>query len=378
MDYTKKIFWGDNSRLSDFHKSKFEEFMSKGQEHFEQSCRDEDGRLQHIVSAEHFDLSFLKTIRDTANSARRISKIEPNYLKGLLRHVSILNYFQQPSTRTFLSFSRAQSKLGIQREEVRDISTSSSEKGESDLDALRTQSSFYEGMTIRHKADYFSHFAVWSMLNSQRPLHIFNAGSGVKEHPTQAILDHYTKEESLGSLEGITVAYYGDCKRGRTVHSGSRLLALHKDITIMYVAPERLQIDAETEQYLERRRVKVIKKTDGIGETHKIADVNYVTRLQDEYGSGKEKYPANFIFTEKHLDSMPDHAILMHPMPKREEIEPQMDYIDNPKIMWWRQQRNGMWTRLATIAYVYGVDEEIRNKYQSIETKMKKIIKSSK
>ncbi|MBI4152121.1 hypothetical protein HY495_00285 [Candidatus Woesearchaeota archaeon] len=375
-----KIYWGADAGLAAYHRSRFEEFLTAGPEAFEKACRDENGRLKHIVSAEHFSLDLLKTIRDTTNAARRISKMDPDFLKGLLRHKSVLNYFPQPSTRTFLSFSRAESKLGIQREEVRDLKTSSTAKGESDLDALRTQSSFYEGMVVRHPSDLYGHFTVWAMQNSRRPLHIFNAGSGTKEHPTQAILDHYTMEESLGTLDGKTIAFYGDCLRSRVIHSGARLLALHKDVTIYFVAPDSLQIDTETEEYITRRGVTVRKINTGIGELPAFVDVNYMTRLQDEYGAGSqsEKYPADLVFTKDHLRMMSETSILMHPMPKREEIEPCLDYIDDKRIMLWRAQRNGMWTRAGTMAYVFGVDEQIRDKYASLETRITKMMKQRK
>ncbi len=365
-----KISWGPKAN-EDYFRPRFEEFLESGT--LEDACRDKKGRLKHIVSAEHFDLEFLATIRDTANAARRISKIEPNYLKQILRHVSVLNYFHQPSTRTFLSFSRAESKLGMQREDVRDLKTSSAAKGESDLDALRTQSSFYEGMVIRHPSNYFAQFAVWAMEHSKRPLKTISAGAGTKEHPTQAILDYYTSIESLGSLDKAVVAFYGDCKRGRTVHSLSRLLALHENVMIYFVAPEELQIDEETEKYLISRNVRVEKYVRGIGSIPQLANINYVTRLQKEYGSDDEVYPKKYIFNKSHLDMMRKDSILMHPFPKKEEIVPQLGTSNDNRIMWWRQQRNGMWTRLATLAYLFNVDDNIRDKWYKIKPKIDKL-----
>lgn len=372
--FTRDIYWGKVPSIAEFHKKKFLQFCEQGDQTLKQACLDEDGRLKHIIRAEHFDLDFLKTIRDTANAARRISKVDPNFLKALLRHVSILNFFAQPSSRTFLSFSRAESKIGIQREEVRDLKTSSHVKGESDLDSLRTLSSFFEGIITRHPSDYFDQFAVWSMKQSARPLHIINAGSGKKEHPTQAILDHYTMVESLGNLDGKTIAFVGDCLRGRTVHSATKLLALHKNVTIYYIAPPEFQVDEETQKYAENKGVFVHKVTTGLGNIPERSDVIYMTRIQNEHG-GADAYPKEFVFSKEMFYSMRTDAILMHPMPKREEIDPELDYMKaDPRILFWRQQRNGMWTRLATLAYVYKVDEKIREKYQSLKIKMKKIV----
>ena len=110
---------------------------------------------------------------------------------------SVLNYFNQPSSRTFLSFSNAESLLGLRREEIRDIETSSSVKGESDKDGLRTISSYFDAIVCRHPSDFFHMFSVWVMENSDREIPIINAGCGALEHPTQALLDYFTIKESF-------------------------------------------------------------------------------------------------------------------------------------------------------------------------------------
>ena len=138
----ESINWGNTEKIKNYNQSSFEKFISQSPQEIKAACY-KNGRLKHILRAEHFSLDFLRTICDTATAARRIAKLEDNFLKGLLRSKSILNYFSQPSSRTFLSFSTAEAHLGMRREELRDLKTSSNVKGETDRDSLRTISSYF-------------------------------------------------------------------------------------------------------------------------------------------------------------------------------------------------------------------------------------------
>jgi aspartate carbamoyltransferase catalytic subunit len=362
----EKINWGSTESTQKYNILKFQEFLQQTPEQIKSACLDKNNRLKHILRAEHFDLKFLKTICDTTNAARRIAKLENNYLKKLLRSKSILNYFHQPSSRTFLSFSTAESHLGMRREELRNLKTSSTAKGESDRDSLRTISSYFNAIVIRHPSDYYDLFSLWVMKNSDREIPLINAGSGTKEHPTQGILDYYTIRESFdGNVDDLTVTFVGDCKRGRTVHSLAKILALHNNITIYFVAPESLQIDEETERYIKDKGVIVHKVTDGLKSVVPRSKVIYMTRIQNEYG-GSSKYDQNFVFTKECLEIMQSNAILMHPLPKREEIDSIIDeFRRDRRVMYWRQMRNGMWTRVALLAYLFGKDRKIIENYEN-------------
>jgi len=361
------IQWGRSESVARYDQRKFAEFLGQSPEEIRKACCDDSGRLVHIISAEHFGLSFLEKICRTADAARKIAKSDDQFLQSLLRSKLVLNYFHQPSSRTFSSFSAAEAHLGMMREEVRDISTSSLVKGESEKDSLRTDSSYFDAVVCRHPSDLYGLFAVWTMKYSNREIPIINAGSGKREHPTQGILDYYTLRESFPEgLDGKTIAYVGDCKRGRTVHSLAKIMALHKDTTAYFVAPDDLQIDIETEQYIQSRGTTVHKTKRPLREIVPKVDVVYMTRIQDEHG-GQGGYDPDFIFTEEMLNSMKKGSILMHPMPKREEIDPALDYNRDPRIMYWREQRNGMWTRVALLAHIFGVDDKIRSKYEEIK-----------
>lgn len=302
---------------------------------------------------------------DGLYEARKLSKQDPAGLQ-LLCGSSVLNYFRQPSTRTFLSFSTAESKLGLHSQAVQDVQTSSYAKGESEVDFLRTISSYFETIVFRHPDDNFGHFALWVMKNTRREIPVISAGTGKKEHPTQALLDYYTWRDSFqGNLGNGSYAFVGDCLRGRTVHSAAKLLALHSNVTLYFVSPEELQIDSETERYLLARKVKVEKINSGLEDVVPlVTKAVYMTRIQNEHG-GKGDYPRAFIFTRELLDKLPEGAILMHPMPKREEIDPAIDsLVNDSRVMYWRQHRNGLWIRVALFAHLFGVGDRIHQRYQ--------------
>jgi len=323
------IFWGNSQSIADYDYEQFQRFLEKTPEELEQACRDRKGRLKHIIRAEHFSLDFMNLICETAEAARGVASLEDKSLKSLLSSKSVLNFFKQPSSRTFLSFSMAEAHLGMRREEVRDIQTSSEVKGESEKDSLRTISSYFDAIVCRHPSAYYDRFMVWVMQTSNRELPCINGGSGAGEHPTQALTDYYTDWKAFkGNLDGKNIAFVGDCKRGRTIHSGAKVLALHKNVTMYFVAPEDLQIDSDTENYVKRKGVRVIKETKALDNVIEEADIIYMTRIQNEHG-GSGDYDPNFIFKKEMLPQMKPTAILEHPLPKREEIDPEIDYIKN-------------------------------------------------
>jgi len=364
----KDINWGSTPDIATYNQQQFNKFRIQSSEEIKKHCYDPKGRIKHVLKAEHFDLEFLRTICDTATAARRINKLSNAPLKSFLRSKSILNYFNQPSSRTFLSFSMAEAHLGMRREEVRDLKTSSTVKGESDRDSLRTISSYFDGIVCRHAHDDYDLFALWVMKSSDRELPIINAGSGTKEHPTQGILDYYTIRESFDDcLDRRVLLFVGDCKRGRTIHSLAKIMSLYQGMTMYFIAPQNLQIDTETEQYITQKGVNVLKTSEPLDKFVGLGDVIYMTRVQNEHGGEGEMDP-RYRFTLEMLDSMRDGAILMHPLPKREEIDPRIDELKRDKrVMYWREERNGMWTRVGLLSYLFGVDDKIREYYQDIK-----------
>jgi aspartate carbamoyltransferase catalytic subunit len=177
-------------------------------------------KIFHCIKSQQFDRELLDHICSLADKIRSIAKSKNGmeYLSSLLDHKRAMLYFVQPSTRTFLSFYSACQILGIKCAEVRDTRTSSEVKGESEEDTVRTFSSYYDFIIMRHPKANFAERIATILDQSERCVPIINAGSGKDQHPTQALLDIYTLQRSFrhrGSIDGIKIAFVGDLVRGQ-------------------------------------------------------------------------------------------------------------------------------------------------------------------
>jgi aspartate carbamoyltransferase catalytic subunit len=276
-------------------------------------------------------------------------------------------YFSQPSSRTFLSFCAACQLLGVQIGEVRDTSTSSEFKGETQEDSVRTFSSYFDFIIMRSHVGGLAERAAWLLSNTERPVPIINAGSGKDQHPTQALLDIYTLQRSFehqGGIDNKTIMFVGDLARGRTVRSLAWLLANYKAMTILFVAPPELQIGKDILSLLDQANVRYEVLTDFEGSISR-ADAIYMTRIQDEWDAEGEKGKidtSKYCFGRQHLAVLKEQAVIMHPFPRRKEIAVEVD--DDPRAVYWRQMRNGMWIRAALMATIFKKDAMIRSDYE--------------
>ncbi|MET0023191.1 MAG: aspartate carbamoyltransferase [Sedimenticola sp.] len=322
-----------------------------------------NNRPRHILRSDQFDREFLDYLYSLVNLIRRYDKSKEGllYLKSLLPHIRGMLYFTQPSTRTFMSFHSACNILGVQTSEIRDSSTSSEKKGESIEDSLRTFSSYVDLIVMRSPEAGLCERIAAFLDATPRPVPIINAGSGPDEHPTQALLDIYTLRRSFkgNQIDGKKICMVGDLKRGRTVRSLSRLLANYEDVTITFASPEEFRIEQDLRDCLNNRGVPYVETTDFEGAIRE-ADAIYMTRIQDEWDEQHESDAvdhSNFCLHYDHLDVIKDDCVIMHPLPRRDEIDPQID--SDPRAKYWRQERNGMWVRVALIAILMGVDHQV-------------------
>jgi aspartate carbamoyltransferase catalytic subunit len=279
-------------------------------------------------------------------------------------------YFAQPSSRTYLSFAAACQVVGLDCMDVRDSSTSSEVKGESSEDTVRTFSSYVDLIIMRHPEGGFAERVAWMLSNTSRPVPVINAGSGKDQHPTQALLDIYTLERSFengGGIDGKTVAFVGDLKRGRTVRSLAWLLTQYEGVKAWFVAPPELQIGED-----------ILQQLDAAGMSYEIsfdfekvipqADAIYMTRIQDEWDLNNESRAIDtsmYHFKKEHLKMLKETGVIMHPLPRRAEIDTAVD--SDPRAVYWRQVRNGMWIRAALILSVFGCDRAVRDYYKEQE-----------
>lgn len=330
-----------------------------------------DGAPFHTLFAQQFDVDLIDRLYTLANSIRAIAKTRQgtDFLRQTVCHKRAMLYFSQPSSRTFLSFVSACQILGLQTGEVRDSSTSSEFKGESREDSVRTFSSYFDLIIMRSPEKGLAEHMAWVLSNSERPIPIINAGSGPDQHPTQALLDIYTllrSFERTGGLRNRTIVMVGDLRRGRTVRSLSQLLAGYPNIRQVFVAPDAFQIGDDILDNLKANNVEHVLSAD----FHRWipeADAVYMTRIQDEWDAAKGESSrvdcSKFKFGTDELALLRPNSIIMHPLPRRDEIATSVDH--DPRAMYWRQMRNGMWMRAALIAMTFGCENRIRDYYRS-------------
>lgn len=329
----------------------------------------EDGHCYHALVAQQFSRPMLEDLCELATMVRRIAKTRDgcSFLQSRLFEKRAMLYFAQPSTRTYLSFDSACQTVGLDCMDVRDSSTSSEVKGESPEDTVRTFSSYTDLIVMRHPQGGFAERIAWLLSNTSRPVPVINAGSGKDQHPTQALLDVYTLErsfETTGGIDGKKVAFVGDLRRGRTVRSLALLLAQYEGLEFFFVAPDELQIKEDILVQLDQAGVPC-EVTSDFEKVIPNADAIYMTRIQDEWDVDNESSlidTASFYFTKEHLNGLKRNAVIMHPLPRRKEIDPAVD--TDPRAVYWRQVRNGMWIRAALILSLFGCDQKVRDYYK--------------
>jgi len=324
-----------------------------------------DGMPYHTLFAQQFDRALLERLCALANRIRFINKSKEGalYLKSVLAHKRAMLYFSQPSSRTFLSHLAACQILGITTGSVRDAATSSEFKGESKEDSIRTFSSYFDMIIMRSPEQGLAEKMAWELSNAHRPIPILNAGSGKDQHPTQALLDIYTlvrSFENAGGLDGKTITFCGDLKRGRTVRSLSYLLTNFADVRQIFVAPKELQVPDDVIDILRAKGVRY-EICDNLREAVRESDAVYMTRIQDEWdrdqGESSRIDTSRFKFGAEELKLLKPTGAILHPLPRRDEISTVCDH--DPRAMYWRQMRNGMWIRAALIASTFGFEKPL-------------------
>jgi aspartate carbamoyltransferase catalytic subunit len=304
-------------------------------------------KLKHVISARQFDdPAFLLELFESANAMERDDLFRA--LTDPLRGRILATLFYEPSTRTRFSFEAAMQKLGggvLTAENMRE--SSSATKGETIEDTIRIVSGYADAIAIRHYEQGTAEAAA-----RISPVPVINAGDGVGEHPTQALTDVYTIKKELGRLSGLRVALVGDLLNGRTIHSLLPLLCLYKDVRIELISPWQLRLPLRHREYLLEKQVAFHEgeKLDGAIEQ---ADVVYITRVQRERFASVEEYDAvkdAYILDAAMADRLKPEAIIMHALPRVNEISPEVDA--NARAAYFRQAKNGLYIRMALLKYL--------------------------
>jgi aspartate carbamoyltransferase len=266
----------------------------------------------------------------------------------LLKGKILANLFYEPSTRTSSSFTAAMERLGGSVIPINEVKYSSVSKGESLPDTVRTLECYADVIVIRHPE-------VGSAALAAKAAHkpVINAGDGIGEHPTQALLDAFTIKEELGHLDGLTVTLLGDLKHGRTVHSLARLLSLYK-VKLNYVAPDILRMPAELIEELKAKGIEQAEYTS-LDQPLTGTDVLYVTRVQKERFTDEAVYESvkgAYVIDPNVMKAAKERMIVMHPLPRVGEIAVEFD--DDPRAAYFRQMEYGLYVRMALLAMVLG------------------------
>jgi aspartate carbamoyltransferase catalytic subunit len=300
-----------------------------------------------ILTVKQFSRNDLEYIFAVAHEMRIM--VERIGTFDLLKGKILANLFYEPSTRTSSSFMAAMQRLGGAVIPISEVKYSSVAKGESLPDTVRTLGCYADVIVIRHPE---VGSAALAAKHARKP--IINAGDGVGEHPTQALLDTFTIREELGRLDDLTVTMLGDLKYGRTVHSLARLLTQFTNIKLNYVSPDLLRMPADVKEEVAAKGISQTE-TPVLRSVLAKTDVLYVTRVQrerfedpDEY----EKVKNAYVVSPSVMKSAKKRMIVMHPLPRVTEIS--MDFDEDPRAAYFRQMEYGMYVRMALLATVLG------------------------
>ena len=296
--------------------------------------------MKHIVESQQFDK---KTIEHIFKKADLFSKTRSKPLNGKI----MASLFYEPSTRTRFSFESAMLRLGgsvISTENAGEFSSAA--KGETLEDTIRVVNNYADVIVLRHYEKGASERA-----SSVSNIPVINAGDGTGQHPTQALLDLYTIKKELGRLNTLKIAFVGDLKNGRTVRSLVYLLGKYERIQIYFISPKELIIGSDIKEYLNRHSVAYTELDSWDTELNKV-DVLYQTRIQKErFKTAKDyiKYKGKYILTKKEVDKMKKQSIIMHPLPRIDEIATEVDRMR--QAVYFKQAKYGLFIRMALLNY---------------------------
>lgn len=294
--------------------------------------------MNHFVSMKDFTKNRILEVLELA------SKLEKSSNLDLASDKIMATLFFEPSTRTRLSFTSAAYKIGSKVLGFDSPDMTSVQKGETLRDTIKMVECYSDGIIMRHPRDgaakYISEF-------SRVP--VINAGDGANEHPSQTLLDLYTIKEEQGVVDGLKIALIGDLKYGRTVHSLTKALSLF-DCEFYFIAPDNIQIPKYITNELDEKGIKYTLLSS-YKEVLPELDVMYVTRIQKERFEDPYEYEFvknAFIISKDDLKHAKDNMIIMHPLPRVNEIS--IDVDDTKHAKYFKQAENGVAVREAIIA----------------------------
>lgn len=294
--------------------------------------------LRHLTGPQDLGRPLVEQLLERAAAFER-GDADAAPLRGRL----LATLFYEPSTRTRFSFEAAMYRLGGQVLSAENAArASSAAKGEALEDAIRVISGYADAIVLRHPE-------VGAVERAARAAEVpvVNAGDGPGHHPTQALLDLYTIKKELGRLDHLRVGLAGDLRNGRTARSLALLLSRFPGNELLLISPPALRMGADILALLEHERVE---ETADFTAAIPGLDLLYQTRIQAERfdtSEEYERYRGVYVVSVETMHRLPEHAIVMHPLPRVEEIDPLVDL--DPRAAYFRQARNGLWVRMAVL-----------------------------
>lgn len=307
--------------------------------------------MKYLIDPMDLSVEEIDELIDIAND---IIKDRTRY-QDVCRHKILATLFFEPSTRTRLSFESAMLSLGGSVLGFSSASNTSASKGESVSDTISVVSSYCDIIAMRHPKE-----GAPLVATRKSTVPLINAGDGGHNHPTQTLTDLLTIYREKGRLDNLTIGFCGDLKFGRTVHSLTKAMSRYKNIKFVFIAPSELKIPEYLKHDLLDAKNLDYKEVETIEEVIEDLDILYMTRVQKERFFNEQDYirlKDTYILDLKKLEISKSDLIVMHPLPRVNEIAIEVD--DDPRAKYFDQVQNGRFMRMALILKMLGLENEV-------------------
>lgn len=307
--------------------------------------------MKYLIDPMDLSVEEIDELIDIAND---IIKDRTRY-QDVCRHKILATLFFEPSTRTRLSFESAMLSLGGSILGFSSASNTSASKGESVSDTISVVSSYCDIIAMRHPKE-----GAPLVATRKSTVPLINAGDGGHNHPTQTLTDLLTIYREKGRLDNLTIGFCGDLKFGRTVHSLTKAMSRYKNIKFVFIAPPELKIPEYLKHDLLDAKNLDYKEVETIEEVIEDLDILYMTRVQKERFFNEQDYirlKDTYILDLKKLEKSKSDLIVMHPLPRVNEIAIEVD--DDPRAKYFDQVQNGRFMRMALILKMLGLENEV-------------------
>lgn len=307
--------------------------------------------MKYLIDPMDLSVEEIDELIDIAND---IIKDRTRY-QDVCRHKILATLFFEPSTRTRLSFESAMLSLGGSVLGFSSASNTSASKGESVSDTISVVSSYCDIIAMRHPKE-----GAPLVATRKSTVPLINAGDGCHNHPTQTLTDLLTIYREKGRLDNLTIGFCGDLKFGRTVHSLTKAMSRYKNIKFVFIAPSELKIPEYLKHDLLDAKNLDYKEVETIEEVIEDLDILYMTRVQKERFFNEQDYirlKDTYILDLKKLEKSKSDLIVMHPLPRVNEIAIEVD--DDPRAKYFDQVQNGRFMRMALILKMLGLENEV-------------------